>query len=526
MSLCVLIYFLQKNCSTTKHVSQSFQSYDSNIDRSSKRLYPRERNAAILCVRKDTIASDNQTHTKVLRYGLKKRCRHPWGDFPEIEREHIRISGTENEYGIGRGSTGELVLDTTRLPQVLQNGGYLYHEVPRGRDETGKGHLEYCTPEVSNAVSATAYHEAGKMFCLREKFSPMLYCNNTDWRGKSFGAHESYFCRIYPGDSMPLLPYMIARTVFTGSGWFTEGNTFEISQRAPYMQEVMNEDTTGHRGILNLRDEAHAALPGWYRLHFVCGDANMCEVAHFLKTAITSLVIEMHEKQAAPAVSYKEEDAIEDLHGISRATSDWYLKGLPRGRRGALEFLWIYMERARELCGGRDFVTDAALSIFEYVLDQLGRDPSRLWGWLDWPTKRELLDTFRFDGGREKAHDINDWLRAQDLQYHCLDPETGLYYFLRDSFRDPEKKIARIVSDELIERAIALPPADTRAKLRGEVARHLKGKGGWRFEGYPWAKLYLMHKENGNEKLATEVDMSDPTNTYMHLLEGLREEFK
>lgn len=449
-----------------------------------------------------------------------------WRDFPEIEREHIRISGTEHEYGIDRDATGELAIDTSRLPLVLENGGYVYHEVPRGKNETGKGHLEYCTPEVSNAASATAYYEAGKTFCIREKFSPMLYCHNTDWHGKSFGAHESYFCRIYPADSIPLLPYMIARTVFTGSGWFTDGNTFEISQRASYMQEVMNEDTIGQRGILNLRDESHAAVKGWYRLHFVCGDANMCEVAHFLKIAITSLVIELHEKKAAPVVSYNEEDAIDDLHGLARATSDWYLRGLPRGRRGVIEFLWMYMERSRELFAGRNFVTDAALSILKYVLEQLGRDPSRLWGWLDWPTKRQLLETFRFDDGREKAHDINDWLRSQDLQYHCLDPETGLYYFLRDSFGDAKKKIARIVSDDLIERAIHEPPTDTRAKLRGAVARRLYQRGSWRFEGYPWAKLHLIRRLNGREELAAEVHMDDPTNTYMNLLDNLLEKFR
>lgn len=195
------------------------------------------------------------------------------------------IMGSESEYGVGQDADGEPLLDLARLPQILINGGEVYHDC---------GHLEYASPEVSNPAALVAYYGAGKIFCRRENYSHRLFCNNNDWEGNTFAAHENYFTTLPRSQWHKLVPALIARTVFAGAGWQTNTG-FRISQRALFISEVESEHTTQRRGIINTRREPLGQVKGYDRLHIICGDATMSEIATFMKFGVIALALELIE---------------------------------------------------------------------------------------------------------------------------------------------------------------------------------------------------------------------------------------
>ena len=58
---------------------------------------------------------------------------------------------------------------------------------------------------------------------------------------------------------------------------------FQLSQRAEFFEEEIGLETTLKRPIVNTRDEPHADPQRYRRLHVIVGDANLAEVATFLK---------------------------------------------------------------------------------------------------------------------------------------------------------------------------------------------------------------------------------------------------
>src|SRR5439155_711595 len=70
---------------------------------------------------------------------------------------------------------------------------------------------------------------------------------------------------------------------------------FQLSQRADFFEVEVGLETTFKRPIINTRDEPHADPEKYRRLHVIIGDANMSEVATFLKTGTTALILKMIE---------------------------------------------------------------------------------------------------------------------------------------------------------------------------------------------------------------------------------------
>ena len=97
-----------------------------------------------------------------------------------------------------------------------------------------------------------------------------------------------------------LIPWFVTRQVFTGAGKVGSENgaeavDFQISQRADFFEEEVGLETTLKRPIVNTRDEPHADPQKYRRLHVIVGDANLCEVATFLKVGTTAIVLAMIE---------------------------------------------------------------------------------------------------------------------------------------------------------------------------------------------------------------------------------------
>ena len=66
---------------------------------------------------------------------------------------------------------------------------------------------------------------------------------------------------------------------------------FQIAQRSQFFEVEVGLETTLKRPIVNTRDEPHADPERYRRLHVIIGDANMNEVATFLKTGSLAIVL-------------------------------------------------------------------------------------------------------------------------------------------------------------------------------------------------------------------------------------------
>jgi hypothetical protein len=86
-------------------------------------------------------------------------------------------------------------------------------------------------------------------------------------------------------------------------------------------------------------------------------------------------------------------------------------------------------------------------------------------GKVDWITKRWL---FRQFVEKEKIPWIDPWLRAQDLEFHHIDPARSLGLALSNT-PDPWE-----VPAADIQYATRMPPTNTRANLRSYIMHQLK----------------------------------------------------
>jgi len=365
-------------------------------------------------------------------------------------------------------------VETHLVNAVLTNGARYYVD---------HAHPELSTPECADPRSIVVYDRAAERILQRsmeaatELLPPgqeiVVYKNNSDRKGNSYGCHENYLMdRQVPFSKIVahVMPHFITRQIYTGAGkvgteaaGLTSADVpFQLTQRADFFEEEVGLETTLKRPIVNTRDEPHADAQKYRRLHVIVGDANLSEVATFLKVGTTALVLSMIEDdwltrdllparpvQALRQVSYDLSlaRAIELADGttITALDAQWEL------HRRARKFA---DERGLECIGGEE-VGEEVLHRWEAVLAALESDPGRVADQVDWVAKHRVIDGYR------ERHDLR-WddarLAAMDLQYHDLRPSKSLA---------ARVGLERLVTDEEIDVAITDPPPDTRAYFRG-----------------------------------------------------------
>jgi Pup amidohydrolase len=355
---------------------------------------------------------------------------------------------------------------------ILPNGARYYVD---------HAHPEYSTPECLSPRSLVIHDKAGERILERSlaivaaeiPSSPALaiYKNNSDGKGNSYGTHENYLVdRATPfGDIVrDLTPFFVSRQIFTGAGklgleaqWDERGkHVFQLTQRADFFETEVGLETTLKRPIINTRDEPHADPERYRRLHVIVGDANLCEVALFLKLGTTSIVLKMIEDGFLPDFSLV--NPVAGIHDVSRDVSLTAQVALTDGRKmTALQLQWEYLELARKYVDREDDTPEnrEVVERWESVLRGLETDPRTLSAQLDWVAKLRLLEGYRERDGLAWS---DAKLRAIDLQYHDVRRDRGLYHRLAHS-----GKVERLATDEEVERAIMEPPEDTRAFFRG-----------------------------------------------------------
>ena len=129
----------------------------------------------------------------------------------------------------------------------------------------------------------------------------LLFKNNTDSAGNSYGCHENYLVSrdvSFQRLAEALIPFFVTRQIFAGAGKVLQtprGFHYCLSQRAQHICQEISGATTSSRSIINTRDEPHADAERYRRLHVIVGDSNMSEVATYLKIGTTALVLDMIE---------------------------------------------------------------------------------------------------------------------------------------------------------------------------------------------------------------------------------------
>ncbi len=368
------------------------------------------------------------------------------------------------------------IVETHLANTVLTNGARYYVD---------HAHPEYSSPECADPLSCVLYDKAGEEVLRRSMraaahvfpSSPVavVYKNNSDGKGNSYGCHENYLVdRAVPFAKVAaaVVPHFVTRLIFTGAGKVgTEtpaldksAVTFQLSQRAEFFEEVIGLETTLKRPIVNTRDEPHADPRRFRRLHVIVGDANLAEVATFLKLGTTALVLAMVEDDVSPPRDLTPADPVRALHHVSADLTLAKPFTLADGSSAtALAVQWELYTAARKYADhhglavlGDEEVGEQVLQRWEAVLHGLEQDPSTLARQLDWVAKRRLVEAYRERHGCRWG---DGRLSALDLQYHDLRPARSLYARL---------DMERLVDDAAVATAVTTPPAETRAWFRGQ----------------------------------------------------------
>ena len=360
-----------------------------------------------------------------------------------------------------------------QLNKVLANGGRLYVD---------GAHPEYSTPECTNAREVVAFERVGERIIAQalnaitkarglEQF--VLYKNNSDGKGNSYGYHENYLVsRAVPFERITqvLTPFLVTRLIYAGSGKVGSENQtspadYQLSQRADFFETLVDLNTMVRRPIINTRDEPHSDSSKYRRLHVIVGDANMAELSTYLKVGALSIVLHVLEAGAdLPRINFA--DPVAAIKQLSRDVEVKASVKLVDGTSTtAIAVQRAYLKAAQNFyaCHELDQVTKDVLVRWEDVLDRLERDPRSLERELDWVAKRYLIESYM---ERKSCGWDDPRVRLMDFQYHDIRPDKGLYYTLERSNR-----IERIVLDHEISRAEFTPPSGTRAYFRGQCVK-------------------------------------------------------
>ena len=361
---------------------------------------------------------------------------------------------------------------------ILTNGARLYVD---------HAHPEYSSPEVTSPRDVVVWEKAGEEVMrsaaelagrIPANGTIVLYKNNIDNKGASYGSHENYLMnRSVPFEQIVthLTPFFASRQIVCGAGRVGQQqdgsvHAFQISQRADYFEVPVGLETTLKRPIINTRDEPHADARKYRRLHVIIGDANCSETSIYLKHGLASLVLSLVEA-GETVTDLTLENPVRALHQISYDPTLRTAVTLADGRTmTALDLQGEYLTRSRDFVdrqGDADPQTLDVLDRWESVLTRLARDPMDLATELDWVAKLALLERYRERDGLDWDHAK---LHLVDLQYHDVRTERGLFHQLVRTGR-----MQRLVDPAEIAAAVQAPPTDTRAYFRGKCLQHFAG---------------------------------------------------
>jgi proteasome accessory factor A len=267
------------------------------------------------------------------------------------------------------------------------------------------------------------------------------------------------------------MPHFVSRQIYTGAGKVgceassqSSGEIhYQLTQRADFFEEEVGLETTLKRPIVNTRDEPHADAQKYRRLHVIVGDANLAEVATYLKVGVTAIVLAMIEDDWYGDRDLSLATPVRAIRQVSHdLTLSEPLELAEGGTTTALGIQWDLLELARKYaedrgldCVGDEETGEEVLRRWEATLHALETNPASLANQLDWVAKHQLIEGYRDRHGLAWS---DHRLTAIDLQYHDLRPGRSLF---------ARMPMERLVDEAAVTEAMTEPPRDTRAYFRG-----------------------------------------------------------
>lgn len=364
---------------------------------------------------------------------------------------------------------------------MLANGARFYVD---------HAHPEYSSPEVTSPAQAVLYDKAGDEVARRAMAACdddiVLYKNNTDGKGASYGAHENYLIdRSVPfrDVAQTLIPFMVTRPVICGAGrvgigQHSDHDGFQMSQRADFVENDIGLETTFNRPIINTRDEPHATRDTWRRLHVIGGDANQADYSIYLKVGAMSAVLwlcehtDFMDEAAAWAIKG---DPVEQTWAVSHDIDLTHTIETVDGRHvTALDYQEFYCQAFRRAVGDNpDQQTADFITTWQDVIDDMRRDKFLAADRVEWVAKLQLLDGMR---QRLGVGWLDPRLQSMDVMWHDLRHQTSLFEKMVAAGR-----IRRMYTPEQVNQAVTTPPSSTRAYIRGRLVDRFNDivKAGW-----------------------------------------------
>jgi len=414
-----------------------------------------------------------------------------------------RIIGVETEYGLTCAPTTDgpppmdadhaarelfdPVVQRSRSSNVFTRGGArLYLDVG--------SHPEFATAECDRLEDVLAQDRAGELVMadLAERANARLAAsgvpgrihllkNNRDAEGNGFGCHENYLVRRrgdFWNDARTLVPHLVTRQILVGAGHIAgDGDTrpagnglrdlrdYVFSQRADQMWDAVSSATTRARPLINTRDEPHADVEHYRRMHVIVGDSNIAQGSTLLKVAAMDLLLDYLE-HGGDLSDLALADPMRAIRDTCHDMSGGALLERVDGRTiTSLEMQAEHLGRLRNHIAQDIEITalhKAALDLWERGLEALRlQQPDRVATELDWAVKHQLLTRYC----QRHDTDLTDpRVTRLSLAYHDVSPGQGLRQRLEGA-----GLLRRFVDDETCRRAVDTPPATTRARLRGAV---------------------------------------------------------
>ncbi len=424
-----------------------------------------------------------------------------------------RIQGTEHEYTMyskklaAKGfDPHSLALDMLResdlslAGEFITNGSRCYYDV---------GHFELSTCEVSNPFDMLLWEKAGEKivdWLRRETEEKYLsggeriwaFKNNTSPDGTSYGSHENYI--VDRSIDFPtrfvreLVPHFSTRFIYAGAGDILDGK-FVLSPMIYLTSSVVSGETMHKTGLINTRDEPHSDRSSWRRLHVICGDALMNEVAILLRNFTTTAILQLMEMDKLGDIPRLASPVDDMWVNVEMTHPDKWKVHLEGGKTTSpIDIQRYYLAKIENII--EDDRERKALRILEEVLDGVENKSSK-----DLARRVEWLDRYFAIQEAKEAKSGNDVEMMACKQYSEIGADRGIFY------RRQKKGMAdRLLKDEDIVKAIREPPRDTRAALRRDICDRFN------IESVDWATITV------NDGGRRRIDLPDP---YAHKLGDL-----
>jgi len=382
--------------------------------------------------------------------------------------------------------------------------------------------------------------------------------------GSTWGSHESYLHRA-DADLLRrrLIPHLVSRVIYTGAGGFNSlspGLEFMLSPRAAHLTLVVSDHSTARRGIIHTRDESLSAA-GYRRQHLICGESLQSDLASWLRVGVTAVIVALIEAGVPCGDDVPIAAPLEALRVFSRDVVCRATTAMTSGPPlTALQIQRQYLHHARQRLD-QPFMppwTREVCDRWSAMLDRLENAPETVARSLDWAIKLALYQdrarrrgvdwnalpawshavatlegarrvttpsarrlstalVLAADGPlREKVHELGPHVREHRLQWNDLDT----FLQLRQELFEVDTRFGQIGAGSLFRRleasgalehgmpgvdaidyAIEHPPAEGRARVRGEVIRCVAPDG---------HKLTCTWSSVVDAGKGTRLDLSDP----------------